>query len=189
MSRSTRRNFAVFSFYTPLYAEGAKRLSASLDALRIPHEIEPLPDTGDWVKNCAMKPEFILRKWLNTSARVVWVDADAVIHSEPYLFTRLDTDMAAHWRSDKRYTNELLSGTLFFNRTDGARRILQAWTKRMSQVSDEWDQRTLADIVHGMENISLYRLPASYTQIFDTMADRGKPVIEHFQRSRQVKNA
>lgn len=178
-------NYKVVSFYTPKYEEPVKILEKSLKYFKIPYKITPKKDTGDWVKNCAMKPGFILEQWGASNVPIVWLDADAVVKKNPYLFIRIDTDMGAHFRCDKRYHNELLSGTLFFNKTDGAKRILEKWVERCEKYEGEWDQIALADVVSRMDDISVYRLPSTYTKIFDTM--EGDAVIEHFQHSRAVK--
>lgn len=178
------RGFNVISFYTPDYSEVAARLKKSCVDLGITHEIMAVPSKGSWVAGCAFKPKFIRQMWELSKKPVIWVDADAIIRKHPDYFNWLTSDIAVHFRNDKRYKNELLSGTVFFNKTEGAWRIINEWVKTQEQAPDTWDQRTLQQVVEGLDNISVYRLPASYTQIYDTMKDRGEPVIEHFQESR-----
>lgn len=176
--------FNLISFYTPDYKAVADRLRCSCDIFDIQHEILEVPHQGTWLKGVAYKPKFIQQMWRLSAKPIVWVDADAVIKKHPYYFELIKTDIAVHFRSDKRYKNELLSGTMFFNKTEGAKRIIDKWVALQEKEPEVWDQRTLQSVVESEESISVYRLPASYTQIYDTMADRGEPVIEHYQESR-----
>lgn len=175
------------SFYTPKYAEAAGRLTRSLKRFSLKHEVLPMSDAGEWTENCAKKAGFCLEMWSQSSGPIVWVDADAVVREYPILFDEIDADVACHFRNDRRYKNECLSGTVYFNNTPGALRILTRWKDLSDKRENEWDQRILQEVLETEENYSLYRLPASYTQIYDTMADRGPAVIEHFQRSRDVR--
>lgn len=178
-------SFRAVSFFTDKYLKVALRLKESLIRHDIDHVVEPVDCRGGWVENCAMKAGFILRYWRSSDKPVVWIDADAVVNEHPSIFEHINADIGVHFRNDKRHKNELLSGTLFFNKTEGAGRILEAWAEKCKATSNEWDQRILQEVLQEMENISIYKLPSSYTKIYDTMG--GVAVIEHFQRSREVK--
>lgn len=181
---SSSHGFNLISFYTPDYAEVAERLKCSCKLFNITSEILEVPSKGSWLNGVAFKPKFIQQMWKLSAKPVVWVDADAVVKKYPSYFDWITSDVACHFRNDKRYQNELLSGTLFFNKTEGANRIINKWVELQEKEPETWDQRTLQKIIETESEYSLYRLPASYTQIYDTMKDRGEPVIEHFQESR-----
>lgn len=178
------------SFYTPDYKSLATRLIESLNHLNLKHEVEEAPQRGSWVRNCSYKPEFILKKWEASDVPVVWLDADAIVHSYPYVFDEITEDFACHLFDRKRLTHrsglELLSGTLFFNKTPAAHKLLKEWVFRQIRQPNEFDQRTLANVRHLAPH-SHRNLPASYCLIFDTMNKLGPPVIEHFQNSRKFR--
>jgi hypothetical protein len=177
----------VISFFTPDYGEVAGRLEKSLKDQEVEYQLTPLPPFRNWLEGVGHKAKFILSEIERLQTPVVWIDSDAVVHSYPSLFDELEEnsiDFAAHFRNDKRYRNELLSGTLFFNYSIDSLALLRRWIEIQRLKPDMWDQRTLQEAVESTENLSVYRLPSSYTQIFDTMKDRGTPVIEHFQASR-----
>ena len=121
---------------------------------------------------------------------IVWVDADARIRQRPVLFNNLKCDFAAHWRS-RKYSHgfypeiELLSGTIYLANNNKTRALMNRWIKTNEKETTKWDQRTLAQVLKGWDG-EIQKLPAPYCQIFDSMKNEGgKPVIEHFQLSRE----
>lgn len=177
--------FQVVTFATPSYERLANRLGDSCKTFNIPLKIYLKSDQGDWVSNCALK-SFVIRDAMTEFHKpIVFIDADAVVRSFPTLFNHITEDFAAHFRDWGSEGRELLSGTLFFNNTVGAKRLVSAWCTLQSQ-SKEWDQRVLDDALRK-NPVSVYELPAAYTQIFDTMKMHGLPVIEHFQEGRKYR--
>jgi hypothetical protein len=150
---SSSPGFKIVSFYTPDYTEVAQRLINTCNALGLQHQIEAVPPKGSWVQGCAFKPKFVREMWENSTTPIVWVDADAMIRKAPILFSQITADIGVHFRCDKRYKNELLSGTVFFNKTEGAWKIINEWVKHQSEQIDTWDQRTLQQTVESLENI------------------------------------
>jgi len=175
------------SFYTPTYEEEANGLRASLDAFGLDHSIVAVPSRGDWIKNCAFKPAFLLRMMGARPGRaLVWIDADGRVKKYPVIFNSLDCDFAAHWRNGE----ELLSGTMYFAPTVAARMLLEKWQVRIQLHPGVWDQRALAEIVDPRPDwLRVTKLPASYTRIFDApdMCDSADTVIEHRQASRKFR--
>jgi hypothetical protein len=169
------------SFYTPAYAPHADKLISSLEAFGLPYDVRRVESSGNWVSNCSRKAPFLLDMLAAHPGKpLVWLDADATVEKRPDLFDTLDCDFAAHWR----YGAELLSGTLYFNATAAARRLLEAWHRQCALHPKQWDQVTLQGVIdRGVDRLRVERLPASYTCIFDgNMSD--DPVISHWQASR-----
>lgn len=181
--------YQAISFYTPDYEEVALRLGVSCQKNNVPLKLYPKPPKGSWVGNCGMKPQVIREAWFEFETPIVWIDADAVVRSEPVLFNNLEGyDFAAHWRVyNNNRERELLSGTLWFGQTEAAKELIERWCEQQEKCQTHWDQHTLRYVLMGMPSLKIYELPASYTQIFDSMAHNGKPVIEHFQESRKHK--
>jgi hypothetical protein len=181
------------SYYTPDYAELAERLRQSCMAAGVEHEISPVPDRGRWDLNCDLKPGFIRDRMEASPGRpVVWVDSDAVIRRRPTLFDRL----AAEGRIDvgvcrwKRLRSlrraEVLSGTIYFGDTAGARQLLETWDRECRENPHRWDQVSL-EVSIGQHNLNVEWLPVEYTFISDIHRyeyPEARPVIEHFQNSR-----
>jgi len=181
----------VISFYTvdTPYAELAKRLQASCEQLGLPNRIEGIPSHGSWEFNCAFKPRFILAKWRELKTPILWVDADAVVRRFPALLAGVDADFAIH----KVERWQFASGTVFFNQTENALRLLEDWVRHCDAKPGLWDQEHLDaawEEVADRFPLKTLWLPQSYTRIFDRAVLPGEdplPVIEHFQASRELK--
>ena len=174
------------SFYTPTYEKEAAGLRDSLDAFGLDHSLVAVPSRGNWIKNCAFKPAFLLRMMGARPGRaLVWIDADGRIKKYPVIFESLDCDFAAHWRNGE----ELLSGTMYFAPTIAARMLLEKWQVRMQLHPDVWDQKALAEIVDVKPDwLRVARLPPEYTAIFDAgMVQPGTETILHMQASRRLR--
>jgi len=134
-----------------------------------------------WVANCAMCPGFIQEMMREFPDKyILYLDADAEMLRRPSLF--LDApfhyDMAAPFINNRHIGRELVSNTLFFNRTDMAREVVNVWTElqeiRVEQMlNDEldrpyreaWDQRVLQDVIENMAGLSVFELPWEYAKI------------------------
>jgi len=171
------------SYYTPNYKEQADRLRNSLNELRLPYCIEEIPNLGSWDKNTHHKPEFILKHLISSDA-VVWTDADSVIRENPILFDELDADVAFHRFKAK----ELLSGTVYFKNTAATIRLLLRWIAINLEKPEIFDQKNLDQAISETTDLNIAELPPEYCFIFDLSRDYyggRKPVIEHFQASRE----
>jgi len=181
------RKFIICGFYTreTPYEKEILGLTGSCKEFNLPVYIQGYESRGSWVRNCAIKPEFIYE----TMARfrdfnVVYVDADAKIKKYPELFDDLMSDIAVHYKDGK----ELLSGTIFVQNTAKMQEFIRHWISAQNTRPREWDQRTLQWCLDKYKNamhLDIGYLPPNYTQIYDTMAKCGEPVIEHYQASRR----
>lgn len=179
----------LVSYYTEGngYEECAKRLRRSLKILPIEHDIQPVPNLGNWNKNTSYKPTFMLQMMEKYPNRMlVWVDADAVLHKYPHLLVGMQETIGVHIRNDHQFTNDLLSGTVAIRANQEGKDIVQQWQKNCAAYPTRWDQACLQMIVQQLQPSKMKLLPAEYCAIFDTMLV-SDPVIEHFQASRQLR--
>lgn len=185
-------NFLFISYYTREsgYEIEANKLRASILALRAPFAIVPLPSLHSWDANTRLKAPFILEMILSHPEfnRFVFVDADAIVNSYPMLFETIDADIAAHLRNWRARKDELLSGTLFFRRSDLVLDLLRAWIELNEKNPAVLEQRNLQTALSYYPTIRFAPLPLEYCMIFDAEERKGRrAVIEHFQKSRRYK--
>jgi len=180
----------VCSYYTRNYLVEAINLKQSLLKHGIRSYIVRSYIKGSWLENVRHKAAFMLEMSKRFDCPIIWLDADAVVRKYPQILEDLcksDIDFAAHWRDD----SQLLSGSMFFNATPCARRLLTEWVLLTIELKDWTDQAVLQHVIdtNRVPGLHIGRLPASYCQIFDTMAHNGEPVIEHMQASRKHKTS
>jgi hypothetical protein len=179
-------SFTIVSFYTENtpYETEVKNLIASLEALSIPHHICGVKNLGSWEKNCQHKARFILDAMSTIGTNIVWLDADAVVKKYPEMFSSLTCDIAYHYLRDRR---ELLSGTLFLQNNEAAKKLVQQWIE-LNDTNNHWDQKNLQRVVERSPGIKKQILPADYCKIYDNRKQEVKdPVITHYQASRRFK--
>lgn len=182
----------VIAFYSEgtSYEDEAKILRASLDRVGMKHVISGFKDRGDWNSNTAAKAELIRAARFALSGPLLYIDVDAFVHTnftDELLDLVGDADFAVHWfadpAGDKSTTcdcvrggmcnqeHRLLSGTLYFGDTGGARRLVDAWVAKNKalQASGNWEGggqknlwRTVTEIGH---TLNMVRLPGRYCRV------------------------
>jgi hypothetical protein len=187
----------MITFYTPGtgYEGEVKKLRESARALGIELTDYAYPNLGDWRKNINYKSQCILSAMKQTpSSDIVFIDADAVVHSWPRLFDDLSGpprlhDIAAHyfqWNQSSKV--ELLSGTLWIANTPKMKAVVEEWNEMGRKHPEIRHQACLQAILERQKDILVYHLPVEYTCIFDAPSRKGKQaVIEHFQASRKYR--
>lgn len=177
---SAESSFIAVCYYTPEYAEEAKLLLESCDDHNVPCKIYGYDSRGSWQANTSFKPVFL--QWVidQHDCDIVYLDADARIRKYPRLFDVFTADIGVHYKDG----HELLSGTIYLKNNDTVRSILNEWVSEQRSNPNTWDQKILQRV---LEKYNVQELPASYCQIFDSMAHNGEPVIEHLQASRRLK--
>lgn len=185
------RRFVVVSFFTSEYLDHALRLISSLDNLNIPRDVHGVMSKGSWIANVGYKAEFCRDKLKEHNMPIVWIDCDAEVMRYPDLFNAIkdEYDIGVFYRNRARRPNELLSGTVYFNNTEGSRKILDAWVESCVSHPETWDQRCLQEVLYEMRGeIKIFEFPCSYVRIFDAIDMAGvDPVILHHQASRELK--
>lgn len=170
----------IVSYYTAgtPYQAAAERLRASCDRLDLAHHIVSRETRGDWQLNAFAKADVCRTAWRQLGQPILWVDADAVIHARPELLRGATADFAIHkWKG-----THFASGTVFFNQTLGAARLLHRWVEHCA-TGDDWSDQPLLERAWHEVPVDTLWLPRSYCQIFDARRE-DRPVIEHFQASR-----
>jgi len=197
---NNKKPYIIVSYYTvnTPYEKEAAKLKSSLDKLKIPYDIVGVKNLGDWQANTRFKAKFMgqmLDKHIGKS--IVWVDSDAIIHSYPKLFDNYNYDIAVRWQDFRWRKNECLSGTIYMANNSHMRDLCKRWEGENiaegpnAKTFEQWnlgksiiEMRTEGKIKDG-------NLPPEYTMIFDSMRAMYpdvKPIIEHFQASRKLKN-
>jgi len=183
----------VVSYYTPGYEACAGRLRDSLLRHSIPMDIQAIPDAGSWESNCGRKPAFLL-EMLNKHRRpVVWVDADAEVKAPLEIPKHIlsGADISTRIRIRRGHKNgEVLSGTVFVNDTHRARLILNAWIREMEANPSQWDQKALAEAMRTRKGeFRFLKMARRYCYIFDEPGNEPRPVVVHYQKSREWRRA
>ena len=187
-------NGLVVSFYTldTPYEEEVKCLWESCKKWNIPFYTRGFKSRGSWEKNCSIKPELILDclNWYKEISPIVYLDADAVVKSEPVLFN--DPAILSNYDIGVHYLqNELLSGTIWFNNNEKIRELVSLWVSQQTRNPMEWDQRVLQKVIEQYKKhlgLRIWNLPSEYVKIFDRV-EMGEAVIQHNQASRKFKKA
>lgn len=188
----------VVGFYTRStpYEALAKRMKRSAALYGLQVHLECVDSQGSWEKNVRLKPTAIL-KALRAYERVVYTDADHVFRRYPEYFDDLDCDFAypvLDWDQNERRKSgkEILSGTLYFRRTEGTIALLEEWEAECEAAEgrDAVDGVILQErlILPGRLDelgIKAEVMPIEYCHIGKFSA--GDPVIEAGQVSRKLR--
>lgn len=167
------------------------------------------PPPMPWVLNCAKCAEFCLDMFENYPGKnIFYLDADADMIRFPELLISPDLpkfDLAAPIVPKTTGVRELISNSLIFRRTKGARKILKAWKKEQERrvkymlagyysepFGAAWDQKVLQNVLEEKPEISFFPLPWEYAKIAPKMGreimvgvDPEKVVIAQRQVSRK----
>lgn len=181
---SKREAYKLVAFYTEgtPYENEVAGFLASARAHGYEPIVQKLPSTGSWVRNAGLKPVVISALLEREECDLLYLDIDARIRAPLELFESFDADIGVHYRRGR----ELLSGTIYLANNPQVRALAREWCVAQAKSPDTWDQRTLQTLL-ATSKLRIQNLPASYVQIFDTMAHYGAPVIEHLQASRRYK--
>ncbi len=184
----------VVGYYTAgtRYEVEAQRLRSSVQALGLQLELVAVPSPGDWLASVRLKPQLLLALRQRLRGPLLYVDVDAVVHSNPWPYLRgLDADVgvASH------HATNVISGTVLLNDTPGAVQLLQAWIADQDRNPTAWDQHSLHNVVYaapvaGQRPVRVQHLPLEMCRVFDRRYHpRVGNVIEHLQASREMRVA
>lgn len=170
---------------TPDYAPLLARLKQSAEKFGLDFYSEFYTDTGDWVRNTCYKAEFIHRlQTVWPDDRLCWVDADAVFEQQPAAIESYAdaVDVAHAFRGE-----EVLSGTVYFGATEGAKRLVKVWLAEIRK--HDYTVPDAKALAAALKHDGFHReaLPPEYTFIFDITKREHPgltPVILHTQASR-----
>lgn len=127
----------VVSFFTAEYRDHVPRLRGECDRLGLRHRIEELPSTGSYLRNCCLKPGFILGSLRAAREPVLWVDVDSSILAYPSFFSDDDPyDMQARRMRPPRKRAWHVS-VMWWNYTTDAMAYLERWAGNVGESEDE----------------------------------------------------
>ncbi|MCH9621115.1 MAG: hypothetical protein S4CHLAM20_05310 [Chlamydiia bacterium] len=193
---SKQKQPLIISYYSEgtLYEKEAVDLKASCEKLGLEHEICEVPNLGSWEKNCCYKPTFILEKLAEHNRPIIWTDIDSVVLKNPEILLNCQADCALRVNDDVPPTHQskIMSGTMFFNNTASAKKLLTLWEKECEKELERdgltYDQACLRKVVlHYPTIVEMKRLPVSYVKVVDSKEDQEKDpdnVIVHYPASR-----
>ena len=178
----------IIGFHTQdfLYAEEAKRMRESVEALGLPLALTAIMPT-DWLTSVQYKPDFVLNMRKHIRGPLLYVDVDAVVHANPWPYLRgYESDVAV----SGHHGEAIISGTVLINDTPGAMRFLQEWSTEQKMSPKLWDQHCLEKITkrhrRGKDGVTVDYLPPELCCVFNRkFSPPILPVIEHLQASRE----
>lgn len=192
-SKDTRGTIVTFFTEGTRYQREAERLERSAKRLGLPIDVSTVPDRGNWFKNVRFKARFLRNKRKHIRGPLLWIDADAVLHADPWPYlSGYNADMAVATHSD----THLASGTIWLNDTGACQTALGRWHDEMTSDGTLNDQVALERIVNQARAdwpLASYRfqyLPPSLCYVFDRTRRQFPdvaPVIEHLQASRETR--
>lgn len=161
------------------YENEVQHLKGDLERFKIPYEIMKAESQGNWTLNCYYRAVVIQKAMLKyPNKNIVWIDADARIRKYPKLFDDMKAQIAATYRGD-----ELLWGTVFYKNCDLVFEFCDDWWKDRG-LSQRRTVQSLLDKYIKERGLSFYKLPTTYTQIFDLMV--GDPSVSTIQEKGQI---
>ena len=186
-----------YTINTP-YEKEAQKTIRSCVALGLNHDFLGISNLGSWQANTRYKAQFMIDMLdKHKGKKLLYVDCDAIIRSVPSLFANYNCDVAVRYQDFRWRKNECLSGTIYMENNIKTRKLCEIWLNtNISEGKDAgtFEQWNLGSAIQEMiktDGLNFKNLPPEYTFIFDTMKQIYpdiKPVIEHFQASRQFKN-
>ena len=160
------------------YDEIAKLWEDRMKRLKLNYYIEEKDEftkQNFYQEALSYKPTFIQKCLKKFNTPIVYVDMDLTVHKVPYIFTCNYFDfIGINWNADIRvvndidfYTFETSSCVMYFNNTNGAKKLLRCWTSMFNNVKNRKmaDDRVLAvcfqqqNFIH---DIKCYWLPIEY---------------------------
>lgn len=180
----------IIGYYTtdPVYQECYELLVKSLDRVGHRYDFKAIPPS-DWKSVTDLKPRIVLEKLLQYREPVLYLDVDAFVHENlDKHFVDKQCDIAVNYLKKKTGEEELLSGTVYFAFNEAVIALVQAWINVGEENPGLNDQQSLQQAVQQFEGeLTVYRLSAAFTYIFDRIYDDVKrPIIEHLQASREI---
>jgi len=185
-----------YTIDTP-YQEEAKKLIQSCNNLNLNYDIIGVPNLGSWQSNTRFKAQFMLDMLdKHKDKRLLYVDCDAIINSQPILFNNYSCDIAVRYQDFSWRKNECLSGTIYMENNDKTRKVCRLWLERNesegkdAKTFEQWNLGAIIEEMKISDNLIVNNLSPEYCYIFDSMKKiypNVRPIVEHFQKSRLYK--
>jgi hypothetical protein len=177
----------IVGFYTAgtRYEDEAARMAQSISLLELPKHLEEIPPEGSWLAAVRRKPAVLLDLRRRLRGPLLYVDVDAVVHTDPWPYLRGyqgDVAVAGH------KAQAIISGTILLADTPGAILFLEHWIAAQDKDPTAWDQHALQQVVlaDGPHPWRIQYLPPEMCRVFDRRYNPPvEAVIEHLQASRE----
>lgn len=183
----TKRGIIV-AYHTsdPVYAGAAALLRQSIEALGLEYDIA---DIGATTPQAAMryKPQFLLAMLAKHRRPLLYIDADAYVHSDPWpVVAELPRcDIALH-----RHATEANSATIVVAATKQALAFLRAWAAALQEAPEQYSDQEGLPAAFAANVAHVEGLPDAMCYIFDQRhVEAEPPIIEQLQASRDRKPA
>jgi hypothetical protein len=181
----------VVGYYSThtIYEGKAEFLRYSLEQYAVPYHLQPIEDQGVWYANTCYKPTFLLEMLEKfPGVNIIYVDVDAEFMMYPKLFDHFEGDVGVYLFDRSCYAKsehgfEILSGTIFLRNNIEVFQMVERWALECKSNPGVWDQKSLQKVLGD----NYTKLPGEYCKIFDRMEWITKPVIVHYQASREVR--
>ena len=124
-------SWTALTFVTPEYEQYVERWQAHIRTLGGIPLVVPMRSTGDWAKNCGLKPDAILRGI--SKVRTAWflyTDVDVLMLEAPRPPATRRWDVAVTPNLVKEHKNRISAATILFNQTIGTKKFLTEWQRR-----------------------------------------------------------
>lgn len=118
----------IISYFTKdwKYEMYSKQMIQSCKQLNLDYHIVHRKSQNGYLKNCRMKPYFILESLKELKRPVLWIDVDGDILKPPEFFKGLDVDFAAKkMREGRKRTWHV--GTMWFNYNEKVLEFIDKW--------------------------------------------------------------
>ena len=191
----------VVSFYTKdtPYEEEAKAFIASCRAHEIRFEVEALESRGSWDLNCALKPQFLLKKLKEKKEPLLWVDIDGRFLKPlgEYDWSGSDFSLRVNAHLPEGDPNVFFAATIYCSYNPQVIALLEAWAQGCEEAfacgnrkEEVWDQDVLHRVFARQGSVRFQALPWKFAKVFDEdieVVAHEETIIEHTQASRRLK--
>jgi hypothetical protein len=154
----------IVSFYTEnwRYRERAEAMADQLKMWGIAHDIRPLADRGNWLANTRLKP-FYIREMLDLYPRIVWVDADSLLHQRPGMLLdfREDLLLRPHSTVEGRAWHVAVMG---WKSTPQTRALCNEWIQ-CAESDGGTDEAAFDKVISRYPSLSIGLMPPKYHRL------------------------
>ena len=169
----------IISFYTGtwLYPNYATKMKVACRGMGLESHIVYYKDTGEWLSNTRLKPQFIYDTIQELKRPVLWIDVDGSIMKVPELLKEgYSFDFAAK-EMGKHRERIWQVGTMYFNYTPASLAFLKEWSRRVK--TDRWSDELSLDEMwkergEEVRNLRADDLPKEYFQML--RGDQSSPL-------------
>ncbi len=171
-------NKVIFTSYytinTPYEQVIQDCLLPTLKKWDIKHDIEAIPDRGNWALNTGYKSTHLLKMLEKHKCDIVFIDADAKIIKYPTVLFEVpnEYDISIHklnwflqWRNKPGDRFELLSGTMLLKYKPKVIELVKRFISEIKKDPVTWEQRTMERIVNETPDLKIFSLPKEYITI------------------------